>query len=142
MPYENEPWILIITARNVVRQGNVITHVFVSLSNFMGGGSHVNFAHDALGILYWYITALWDRSHGMVEPDPPRSGGGRGPSLPEVVVEEDLPEVVVEEDPPKWWQEEDFPPRQGPDQTSWEVLLGKQAVLLYNRYGFWGLSWC
>ena len=73
----------------------------------------------------------------VVEEDPP----------PEMVVEEDPPEVVVEEDPPppEVVVEEDPsrsgsgrgpphrsgsgrgppPPRQGPDQTSWEVLLGK-----------------
>ena len=36
-----------ITARHVVREGNVFTRVCQSVK--LQGGSHVNFAHDALG---------------------------------------------------------------------------------------------
>ena len=38
----------IITARHVVREGNVFTRVCLSICS-TPGGSHVNFAHDALG---------------------------------------------------------------------------------------------
>ena len=42
--------IFVITAHNVVREGNVFTHVCQSVCpTLWGGGSHVNFAHDALG---------------------------------------------------------------------------------------------
>ena len=59
---------------------------------------------------------------------------------PEVVVEEDPSplEVVVEEDPPppEVVVEEDPPPWQWPDQTSWEVLLGKRVVCLRKKAFF------
>ena len=37
----------IFTAHHVVREGNVFTRVCLSICPM--GGSHVNFAHDALG---------------------------------------------------------------------------------------------
>ena len=38
----------------------------------------------------------------MEEDPPPKSGSGRGPHPPEMVVEEDPLEVVVEENPLNW----------------------------------------
>ena len=93
----------------------MFSHMFVCQSvQLWGVGTHVNFAHDALGhsiVVYKSIMGwvTWDPLKVVVEEDPPqevvveeapqkwwwkrtprRSGGGRGPPL----------EVVVEEDPP------------------------------------------
>ena len=106
----------------------MFSHVFVFQSVKLrgGDGSHVNFAHDALG----YSIAVYKSISMVVEEDPPQKWWWKRTPPPEVVVEEDPCrsgsgrgpplEVVVEEDPlpKKWqWKRTPLPPSQCKDQT-------------------------
>ena len=115
--------ISLITARNVVREGNVFMRVCQSVCpTLCRGGPMRILPMMHWGVLKWYIKALWDRSHATPsqkwwQKRTPRSGGGRGP--PRSGGRRGPPEVVAEEEPTlEVVLEEDHPPRQGPDQTS------------------------
>ena len=130
----------IFTARICsVREGNVFSHVCLSVSlsvcpTLLGGpmwpfpwctgvAAVYKQLHQARPLSWCLESKQVHYGIGHIGPPHPRSGGGRGPP----------PEVVVEEDPPRSSGGRGPSPRQGPDQTSWEVLLGKRVVCLRKK---------